>query len=211
LLRELIDARGGHWPSADECVAEQLARAAIGQLWPDLEQLAGAWGGFEKACQQAWRLWEQGTAARVAHTREHARFDQSRYQREHVIEAMHDLRSTRRFWPTQWEYDDWARCERRTMRLTGENAPRPSLTRIRELFTCWDRALEIAIRAWELCSMSRPKFQDKPFRRGQRHNGVVELRVTPSIQATRLADEFFARRYETAADAGDVVFIGRPV
>jgi hypothetical protein len=66
-------------------LVEQLARAAIGQHWPDLEQLAGAWGGFEKACQQAWRLWEQGTAARVAHTREHARFDQSRYQREHVI------------------------------------------------------------------------------------------------------------------------------
>jgi len=44
-----------------------------------------------------------------------------------------------------------------------------------------------------------------------RGNGVVALRVKPSTQATRLADEFFGRRYETSADADDVVLVGRPV
>jgi hypothetical protein len=148
LLWELIDRRAGHWPSADDYAAEQEDRAALGQRWPTLDQLREGWGGFEKACRQAWRMWENGTDARVPHTRAHARLDQPVYQRHHVIEALHDFRSERGFWPTQWEYEEWARCERRTMRLTGENDPRPGLARIRELFTSWDRALEVAVRAW---------------------------------------------------------------
>lgn len=148
LLWELIDRRNGRWPDPDDYATDQQDRAALGQQWPTLDQLRQGWGGFEKACRQAWRMWEQGTEARVAHTREHARLDQPVYQRYHVIEAIHDFRSHRRFWPTQWEYEEWARCERRTMRLTGENAPRPGLKRIRELFTSWDRALEVAVRVW---------------------------------------------------------------
>jgi len=148
LLWELIDARQGHWPGADDYAAEQQRRAAIGQQWPTAEQLKATWGGFEKACRQAWRLWEDGTHARVAHNLDHARLDHALYQREHVVGAIHDYRQQRGYWPTQWEYDEWARYERKTMRLTGEDAPRPSLPRIRKLFGSWDRALEVAVRAW---------------------------------------------------------------
>jgi hypothetical protein len=148
LLWELIDRNAGHWPGPDAYAAERDARVAAGQRWPDLNQLKQTWGGFEKACRQAWRMWENGTEARVAHSREHAQLDQPRYQRQHVIDAIHDFRSGRGFWPTQWEYEEWARYERRTMRLTGEAAPRPTLPRIRKLFTSWDRALEVSVRAW---------------------------------------------------------------
>lgn len=148
LLWELIDHAGGHWPDPDDYATEQTHRAELGQRWPTLDQLKEVWGDFEKACRQAWRLWENGTEARVAHSREHARLDQAQYQRHDVVEAIHDFRSTRGFWPTQWEYEDWARYERRTMRLTGEEDPRPTPSRIRELFTSWDRALEVAVRAW---------------------------------------------------------------
>jgi len=148
LLWELVDRLGGHWPSPDDYAAERAERAALGQQWPTLDQLKEGWGDFEKACRQAWRMWENGTEARVAHTRAHARLDQPVYQRHDVIEAIHDFRSERGFWPTQWEYEEWARCERRTMRLSGEDDPRPGLVRVRELFTSWDRALEVAVRAW---------------------------------------------------------------
>lgn len=148
LLWELVDQGGGQWPSPDEYAAERERRAALGQHWPTLDQLKNNWGDFTRACRQAWRLWENGTEARVAHSLAHAQFDQPKYQRYHVIEAIHDFRSGLGFWPTQWEYDDWAVCERQTMRLTGGNAPRPGLPRIRELFTDWSRALEIAVRAW---------------------------------------------------------------
>jgi len=148
LLWELIDHENGRWPSVDDYADEQTERAAVGQQWPTVQQLRDGWGSFEKACRQAWRMWENGSDARVPHTLAHARLDQPLYQRHHVIEAIHDFRAERGFWPTQWEYDEWARYERRTMRLTGEAHPRPSLSRIRDLFTSWDRALEVSVRAW---------------------------------------------------------------
>lgn len=148
LLWELVDAGAGRWPSADDYAAAQHEREARGQRWPTLDELKTGWGDFEKACRQAWRLWEVGTQARVANGTEHARLDQAVLQRRDVIEALHDFRAERRFWPSQWEYEEWARYERRTMRLTGSDRPRPGLERIRDLFTSWDRALEIAVRAW---------------------------------------------------------------
>jgi hypothetical protein len=42
-------------------------------------------------------------------------------------------------------------------------------------------------------------------------DGRIELRVDPPDLAQRLADEFFGHRYQTRAEQGDVVFIGRPL
>lgn len=45
-----------------------------------------------------------------------------------------------------------------------------------------------------------------------RGHGLVELHVPQADRATRLADEFFGRRYETETDAtGRTVFVGPPL
>jgi hypothetical protein len=150
LLYELIDAADGDWPGADAYMAARRRRARLGERWPTASQLQSDYLAWEKACMAAWRLWEHDIAARVPHGYHHAHVPKPKLTRRHAVAALHRFRRTFGFWPTQWEYERWAR------RLTGRPDPGlPTLTRISGtvakpgLFGSWERALLVAVRRWQ--------------------------------------------------------------
>lgn len=146
---ELIEGSGGETPRVAEYETERLSPARAGEKWPTPSQLSAAYGSWLHACCAAFRLWAEGSHARVAHTNRHAVRDYALYRRQHVVEAIHRFRVRFGHWPTQWEYQEWSRLRRRVARLTGQPDPRlPMLQRISELCSSWDRAVALAIRAW---------------------------------------------------------------
>ena len=156
LLYELIDASEGEWPGTDAYTAARRERASHGERWPTASQLQKDYLSWEKACTAAWRLWKDDIAARVPNSYRHAAFDQPPLTRKHAVAAIHRYRRTFGHWPTQWEYERWARAMRRSARLTGRPSPQlPTPTRISGtvakpgLFGSWERAFLVAVRRWE--------------------------------------------------------------
>jgi hypothetical protein len=149
LLYELVKNAGGDWPNTDVYDAERKRRAERDEKWPAPSQLHRGYGSWAKACAAAQRLWEQGTHGRVPHTLQHAHFHYGRYQRKHVIAAIQRFRVALGHWPTQWEYEEWSRLQRRAARHTGQPDPKlPTPPRIVKLYGSWDRALVEAVEGW---------------------------------------------------------------
>lgn len=149
LLYELVKQADCEWPSTDIYDAARKRRAERGEKWPAPSQLHHAYGSWAKACAAAQRLWEHGTRARVGHSLQHAHFQYGRYQRKHVIAAIHRFRLKLGHWPTQWEYEEWSRLQRRAARLTGQPDPKlPTLPRIVKLRGSWERTLIEAVEQW---------------------------------------------------------------
>jgi hypothetical protein len=125
-----------------------LARKEQDEPWPAASTLADAFIEWERALRAAVYILED---QRRIHSGRTAQKFSSRYSRDEIIWALQDAYRFFGYWPSQWDYFDWACLERARARAAGAKDPRlPGLKQVRKPhFGSFDRAIQAARRDWE--------------------------------------------------------------
>lgn len=124
-----------------ECVAR---RDAFGEDWPGADDLRRHYGHWLGAYKAAASYWLRGGAGRVPANYRHASFRQG-YKPDQVVSALIRCRKALRRWPTEWEFELWARLVRRTA-ATDPHLPNPKA--LRKAFDGFELARVAAMDVW---------------------------------------------------------------
>jgi hypothetical protein len=134
LLLTLVADSPGEVPTVERYETERKRREGSGENWPAHSTLIRAYGHWLAAVRAAMRLQRDGGRARVPRSHHHARL-RTGYTREQVMGALRTCADALGSWPTEWEYEEWARLRREAARLAGLPEPTlPVLKPIRTLF-----------------------------------------------------------------------------
>jgi hypothetical protein len=135
--------------AVEEYERERAARAEIGEQWPSPKHLTSVYRGhWLHVVEQARRHLEGGTTSRVKSDHRNLRPCAS-YTRDEVLWAVERCRRTIGNWPTEWEFAEWCRLERRLQRLTGKARQRTPVPKVvRTLFGSYARLRHCAER-WD--------------------------------------------------------------
>ena len=146
LLVTLIAQGTGEVPSTAVYDEAREQEATRGYDWPSHSGLIRAYGHWLKAVRAAMRLYFDGGKARVKASGQNSRWSTA-YSQPEILDAIKRCRGALDNWPTQWEYEEWARLARMAARAAGLPDPRvPVLGPIRTQFGSWDKALAAARR-----------------------------------------------------------------
>lgn len=164
LLMELV-SEGGEFIPTTRYEAARKERAAQGKTWPTASTVLRNYGHWLSAVRAANRFWFNGGRERVAADHTHATGTRAGYQPQDIVaalrEAKRDLKLPAEEWPTQWEYEEWARIKRRLARRAGtagaclaggggalSRGPcgkrLPGLKQVRKAFGGYDQAVQVA-------------------------------------------------------------------
>lgn len=153
LLTMMLDT--GVVPAVDEYQARRGADP-VAHLAPAAPTLIVAYGHWLGACRSAWRFVDrEGNPFRVQHSHRHMKPHDTYTPRE-CLDAI--VRFHHRFgtWPTQWEFIEWGKIERRAARRCG--APDPRIPSGLPVFTAL-RTFALAVAAAR--RSSAPRSSDK--------------------------------------------------
>jgi hypothetical protein len=146
LLAEMV--RHGEYVTVERYEAERATRHLLGQEWPAATTLLRRYGRktdcprerWRKAVHAAARLAFRGGLGHVPASYRHGGHKR-KYLRADVTLAIREFYWLHHVWPTQWEYEEWARLRRLR---DGQGTRLPGLQQIRTLFGSWSRAVEVA-------------------------------------------------------------------
>jgi hypothetical protein len=125
-----------------ECAAR---REAFGENWPGADDLRRQYGHWLGAYKAASAYWLRGGDGRVPANYRHSHFRQG-YQPERIVAALIRARKALGRWPTEWEYELWARLVRRTA-ATDPHLPNPKA--LRKAFDGFELALLAAMDVYD--------------------------------------------------------------
>jgi hypothetical protein len=120
-----------------------------GEEWPSPKELRETYRGhWLHVVEQARKHVERGAAGRV---KSDHRLIQPHpaYTRDEVMWAVHRCRAAIGHWPTEWEFAEWCRLERRLQRTTGRSGQRAPVPKVvRNIFGSYARLRRCAER-WD--------------------------------------------------------------
>lgn len=155
LLIELIALPRDHegLPSEADYEKLRLMRGVLGERWPSARTLRDAYGHWLKATQAAVNQLRgynaTGGRIKVPASNDHGG-RHAPYTRQDVLDALRLTKQTIGSWPTEWEYELFARAARKAAKEAGNPAPRlPGLKQIRTQFGNFPRAVQAARTFWE--------------------------------------------------------------
>lgn len=138
-------------PTVENYEAARAERAGRGEQWPSPPTLRDRYRGtWLHVVAQAIRQVERGTGARVKSDHRglsDAPSRQRAYTRDEVMWALVRCQRTVGHWPTEDEFSEWCRLERRVQRLTGQDRQRTPVPKVvRTLFGSYARLLKVTQR-----------------------------------------------------------------
>lgn len=151
LLCELLT--NGVDPTVENYEAARAQLAPEGEAWPSPSKLREVYRGrWLHVIRQAARVVEGGTAARVKSDHRGlsiAPVSQKAYTRDEVMWAVARCRRLLGHWPTEDEFAEWCRLERRLARVTGQQRQRTPVPKVvRNLFGSYSRLLQ-STKRWD--------------------------------------------------------------
>ena len=116
--------------------------------WPTAPALSRAYGHWLMAVKATCRYWFDGGIAAVPSSYEHAGGPKRGYQPQEIVSALircqRDLGLPQDVWPTEWEYFEWARINRRLLRRSGAPCRLPGRKQFRAAFGGYAEAVAAA-------------------------------------------------------------------
>jgi len=134
LLTMMLD--DGVVPTVDEYQARRAADADARQA-PAASTLIVAYGHWLGACRSAWRFVDRTNhnPFRVQNSHRHMLTRHDSYTPRECLDAIVRFHDRFGVWPTQWEFIEWGKIERRAARRSG--APDPRIPSGLPLFTAF--------------------------------------------------------------------------
>lgn len=142
LIMDMIRV-AGELPKSAEYDEAYAKAVAAGRNISSRTALRRAYGDrWEKAVYAAVRRLNGGSATRVPTTFHHGHEHLDSYTQDQVAQAFIECAEWLEYWPTQWEYLDWAAWRRAACRAAGKPSPRlPTGKPVRDAFDgSWARA-----------------------------------------------------------------------
>lgn len=123
LLTMMLDT--GVVPTVDEYQTRRAADTDARQA-PAASTLIVAYGHWLGACRSAWRFVDRaGNPFRVQHSHRHMKTaPHDTYTPRECLDAIVRFHNRFGVWPTQWEFIEWGKIERRAARRCGATDPR---------------------------------------------------------------------------------------
>ncbi len=158
LLTMMLDT--GVVPTVDEYQARRAADADARQA-PAASTLIVAYGHWLGACRSAWRFVDRAASNpyRVQNSHRHLIAPYDSYTPRECLDAIIRFHVRFNVWPTQWEFIEWGKIERRAARRCG--APDPRIPSGLPLFTAFG-TFPIAITAAQRAVAPASRRADGP-------------------------------------------------
>lgn len=143
LLQSLV-AQTGEFVSSSYYEHVRAERRAQNEEWPTAATLSRLYGSWISAVKAACRFIFHGGSTRVASSHAHC-LPQRSYQPTDIIDALircQDELGLRDTWPTQWEYEEWAKIKRDLSHKSGNPCRLPGLKQIRDAYGSFANAVQ---------------------------------------------------------------------
>lgn len=147
LLMDIVSQGEGEFVTSEAYERERSNRAACGESWPAASSLSRAYGHWLSAVHAACRFWVGGGKSRVPSDHRHTGVSRT-YKpmeiRSALFRAQADLGLASDDWPTEWEYEEWAKIKRRLAQSSGNECRIPGRQQIRSAHGSYAAAVEAA-------------------------------------------------------------------